>query len=74
MSWQNEKEYRVLAPFNFGNYLPLKPKKIYLGMNCSAEHEQKIMKIVQKFPYCELYKMTDILDSSNFYLKSTQLK
>ena len=74
MSWQHEKEYRALLPFDFGSYLPLSPRKIYLGMNCTKEHEQRILEIVQNFPNCELYKMTDTLDNCNFCLKSIRLK
>lgn len=73
ISWQHEKEFRALVPVKYGNFFPIIPRKIYLGMNASKEHEDRLLQIVNKFPACELYKMKEALDDNNFYLNNIKI-
>ena len=73
ISWQHEKEFRALVPVEYGNFFPIIPRKIYLGMNASKEHEDRLLQIVNKFPACELYKMKEALDDNNFYLNNIKI-
>ncbi len=71
ISWQHENEYRILLD---KEYFKLAPKKIYLGMNCSSEHEELFIKIMKDLPQCELFKMKNASNDSNFFLEIEQLK
>ena len=73
ISWRHEKEVRALVPLQYGEYFPAIPSKIYIGMNCSAEHEQALLDIGRSFIGCQVYKMQEATDESNFYLKETKL-
>ncbi len=73
ISWQHEKEIRALVPTQYGKYFPAIPKKIYIGMNCSAEHEKTLLDIGRQFLGCQVFKMQEATEESGFYLKETQL-
>lgn len=64
-SWEHEKEYRILTPFD--KYFPAMPKKIFIGLNCKDEYKNKLVDIGNKFNrYCEVYQMVIERDSENF--------
>ena len=73
-SWRHENEIRALVPAELGIYFPAIPNKIYMGMNCSDEHEKRFLEIVEKFPECELYKLQGIPDDTNFNLREVRIK
>ena len=72
-SWKHEKEVRALVPTQCGNYFPAIPSKIYVGMNCSLEHEQVLINIARNFPGCQLFKMKEVTDDCDFFLREDRL-
>ena len=73
LSWQHEKEFRALVPTTFGNFFPIIPCKIYLGMNISHDNEKRLLDIANKFTNCKLYRMADTLDNNKFDLNQINL-
>lgn len=73
ISWRHEKEVRALVPVNFGNFFPAIPSKIYIGMNCSAEHEATLVEIAHQFRGCQVIKMQKATEQSNFFLGEERL-
>ncbi|MGL5436760.1 MAG: DUF2971 domain-containing protein [Lachnospiraceae bacterium] len=54
-SWEHEKEYRIISPFED---FPAYPSKIYIGMNCKEEYKDRLIQIGQKLSWiCEVYKL-----------------
>lgn len=72
-SWRHEKEYRALVPAVMGKYFDLEPHKIYVGMNCSKDHEKRLAEIAQSFSGCEIYKMQQTNNGLEFKLVELQL-
>ena len=72
-SWKHEKEYRALVPAAKGIYFDLEPHKIYVGMNCSKEHEKRLTEIAQTFSGCKIYKMQHANNGLEFKLVELQL-
>lgn len=73
ISWQHEQEVRALVPTQYGVYFPAIPSKIFVGMNCSTEHEEILLDIAHQFSGCQVFKMQEASEESGFYLKETQL-
>lgn len=73
ISWKHEKEVRALVPLQYGKFFPAVPSKIYIGMNCSLEHEQTLLNIGKNFVGCQVFKMQETTEESDFYLKEIQL-
>ena len=72
-SWKHEHEYRALVPAIQGIYLDVEPHKIYVGMNCSENHEKQLTEIAQSFNGCEIYKMQAAKNGLDFKLVELQL-
>lgn len=72
-SWKHEKEFRALVPIDCGMHFPLAPYKIYIGMNCSKEHEARLIEIAKGFEECEVIKMQEPTNSSSFDLNEISL-
>lgn len=72
-SWKHEKEYRAMVPAAKGIYLDLEPCKIYVGLNCSKNHEKRLAQIAQSFSGCEIYKMQSARNGVEFKLAELQL-
>lgn len=73
ISWQHEKEVRALVPVQCGEFFPAVPSKIYIGMRCLPEHEQELLSIGRNFEGCQVFKMQEATDKSEFYLQEIQL-
>ena len=73
ISWRHEKEVRALVPVQYGKFFPAIPSKIYIGMNCSSEHENELIDIAHCYPGCQVFKMQEATEQSDFYLKEVQL-
>lgn len=72
-SWKHEKEYRAMVPAGKGKYFDLKPHKIFVGLNCSEEHEKRLIEIARSFSGCEIYKMQQADSGLEFKLLELQL-
>lgn len=72
-SWKHEKEYRALVPAEKGKYFDLEPHRIYVGMNCSEDHEKRLTEIARSFSGCEIYKMQHGKKGLEFMLVELQL-
>ena len=73
VSWRHEKEFRALVPTEYGMFFPAVPSKIYVGMNCIKEHTDRLLSIANKFVGCEVYKMQEIIDNTDFCLKEEKI-
>ena len=72
-SWKHEKEYRALVPAEKGIYLNIVPHKIYVGMNCSAEHERRLTTIANQFEECRIFKMQEPNTHTDFDLIEVEI-
>lgn len=73
VSWRHEKEFRALVPIEHGEYFSAVPNKIYVGMNCTKEHEDRLLLIARNFHRCEVYKMQETIDNTEFCLKQKRI-
>ena len=73
-SWKHEKEYRALVPAANGIYWNIVPHKIYVGMNCSSEHERRLVAIAKHFDGCKVYKMLETDTRTNFDLIEVEIQ
>lgn len=73
-SWKHEKEYRALVPAANGIYWDIVPYKIYIGMNCSPEHERRLVAIAKQFDGCKVYKMLETDTQTNFDLIEVEIQ
>ncbi|MFP3153311.1 DUF2971 domain-containing protein [Lachnospiraceae bacterium ZAX-1] len=61
ISWEHEREYRIMSP---DRYFPAIPSKIYIGLNCTDENREKLIDIGKSSDgICKVYQM--YLDSNN---------
>ena len=67
-SWKHEKEYRALVPALIGKYFDIEPQRIYVGMNCSEDHEKRLAEIARSFSGCEIYRMQQANNGLEFKL------
>lgn len=73
-SWKHEKEIRALVPREYGNYLEILPKKIFIGMNCTEVHRKRLIEIAKKFqPYCDIFQMGKISKNSKNWLSEEKV-
>lgn len=58
ITWNYENEFRCTTASNAKGmpYIDGKPKEIYIGMNCSPVHEERLQKIAQA-QNIPIYKM-----------------
>lgn len=71
ISWEHEREYRIISP---DRYFPSIPSKIYIGLNCSEENRDQLIEIGKSSGgICKVYQM--YLDSNNpkFELQKQQI-
>lgn len=73
-SWKHEKEYRALVPAERGIYWDIEPHKIYVGMNCSAEHERRLTEIAKQFEGCKIFKMQEPNTGTDFDVIEVEIK
>lgn len=67
-SWSHEQEYRIIVPESC-KYIQLKPKKIYIGMNCKSYYKKKIISYGKKhIGEVEVYTMELGTNSDEFVL------
>ena len=72
-SWKHEKEYRALVPAEKGKYFDLEPHRIYVGMNCSEDHEKRLTEIARSVSSCKIFKMQHANNGLEFKLVELQL-
>lgn len=75
VSWKHEKEMRALVPCQYGKYLELIPKRIFIGTNCRNRHRERLIEIARTFqPYCEVFQMKDVENDLNHWLKEEKIQ
>ncbi len=72
-SWRHEKEYRALSLGLDSCYFSAVPNKIFIGMNCSKKHENRLVQIAKKFPQCEIYKMKETVTDEGYSLTEVKI-
>ena len=60
-------------PAEKGIYLNIVPHKIYVGMNCSAEHERRLTTIANQFEECRIFKMQEPNTHTDFDLIEVEI-
>lgn len=71
ISWEHEREYRIMSP---DRYFPAIPSKIYIGLNCTDENKEKLIDIGKSSDgICKVYQMYLDSNNSKFELQKQQI-